>query len=79
MSKITRNLEVLDIVTLLSFVMGVENYKSNATQISNDELMQHIDKDTSELPEELKSCLENQNIVLNRILYILEEKNNDNK
>ena len=79
MSKITRNLEVLDIVTLLSFVMGVENYKSNATQISNDELMQHIDKDTSELLEELKSCLENQNIVLNRILYILEEKNNDNK
>ena len=79
MSKITRNLEVLDIVTLLSFVMGVENYKSNATQISNDELMQHIDKDTSELLEELKYCLENQNIVLNRILYILEEKNNDNK
>jgi hypothetical protein len=60
------NLEILDVVTLISFVMQIINYKENQQQSNNDDIMSELQ---SQDRKYLSKILENQN----KILKILEE------
>lgn len=69
------NEDLLDAVTLLSFMIGIANYGENLSQSDKDDMMQMLDKKTTAMLERLENDLERQNKMLREIL----EKLNDVK
>ena len=67
------NEDLLDAVTLLSFMIGIANYGQNLSQNDKDDMMQALDKKTNDMIERLENDLEKQNKILNEILNILKE------
>ena len=71
--KIMRyNEDLLDAVTLLSFMIGIANYGENLSQSDKDDMMQALDRKTNAMIERLENDLEEQNKLLNEILNILK-------
>lgn len=62
------NQDLLDIIQIVSFVVGVQNYKENLTQNDKDDIMNHLDKQTKEILIGVKAELERQNAMLEEIL-----------
>lgn len=69
------NEDLLDAVTLLSFMIGIANYGQNLSQNDKDDMMQALDKKTNDMIKRLENDLEEQNKILNEILNILKEGN----
>jgi len=67
------NEDLLDAVTLLSFMIGIANYGENLSQSDKDDMMQTLDRKTNAMIERLENDLEEQNKILNEILNILKE------
>ena len=67
------NEDLLDAVTLLSFVIGIANYGQNLSQNDKDDMMQALDRKTNDMIERLENDLEDQNKMLKEILNILKE------
>ena len=67
------NEDLLDAVTLLSFMIGIANYGQNLSQNDKDDMMQALDRKTNAMIERLENDLEEQNKLLNEILNILKE------
>lgn len=67
------NEDMLDAITLLSFVIGIANYGENLSQSDKDDMMQALDRKTNAMIERLENDLEEQNKLLNEILNILKE------
>lgn len=68
---------LLDILNVLSFIIGLMNLGENLTQGDKQELMSELDNKTSLLLKEIHTHLENQDIKLDDILKRLEELEND--
>lgn len=66
------NQDMLDSLTLLSFIIGIANYGENLSQSDKDDMMQMLDKKTNAMIERLENDLEEQNKLLNDILNILK-------
>ncbi len=66
------NEDMLDAITLLSFVIGIANYGENLSQSDKDDMMQALDRKTNAMIERLENDLEEQNKLLNEILNILK-------
>ena len=64
------SLKFLDVITLA-------NYEQNLQQSDNDDIMQELDKKTNLLIQQLEADLEQQNIMLKKILQELERLKND--
>lgn len=62
------NEDILDAITLLSFVIGIANYGENLSQSDKDDMMQMLDKKTNAMLERLENDLEQQNKMLIEIL-----------
>ena len=62
------NEDILDAITLLSFVIGIANYGENLSQSDKDDMMQMLDKKTNAMLERLENDLEQQNEMLREIL-----------
>ena len=67
------NEDLLDAVTLLSFMIGIANYGENLSQSDKDDMMQALDRKTNAMIERLENDMEEQNKLLNEILNILKE------
>lgn len=67
------NEDLLDAITLLSFVIGIANYGENLSQNDKDDMMQALDRKTNDMIERLENDLEEQNKLLNEMLNILKE------
>ena len=67
------NEDMLDAITLLSFMIGIANYGENLSQSDKDDMMQTLDRKTNAMIERLENDLEEQNKLLNEILNILKE------
>lgn len=67
------NEDLLDAVTLLSFMIGIANYGQNLSQNDKDDMMQALDRKTNAMIERLENDLEEQNKMLKEILNILKE------
>lgn len=66
------NEDLLDAVTLLSFMIGIANYGQNLSQNDKDDMMQALDRKTNLLVERLEKDLEEQNKMLEEILAIMK-------
>ena len=66
------NEDLLDAVTLLSFMIGIANYGQNLSQNDKDDMMQALDRKTNDMIERLEKDLEQQNKMLKEILAIMK-------
>ena len=66
-------LTLLDILNILSFIIGILNYNENLTQGDKQELMQEIDNKISLVLDKVQKHLEIQDNQLNIIIKRLEE------
>lgn len=66
-------LSLLDILNILSFIIGILNYNENLTQRDKQELMQEIDNKISLVLDKVQKHLEIQDKQLNIIIKRLEE------
>jgi hypothetical protein len=64
--------DLLDILNILSFLIGIMNYNENLTQGDKQELMQKFDDQTQTLLTEIHQHLEIQDQKIDRILQQLE-------
>lgn len=70
-------LSSIDIMSIMSFVIGLMNYNENLTQGDKQELMSALDDKIKLLLDEIHTHLEEQDIKLNTISARLEELSND--
>lgn len=69
----------LDILNILSFIIGMLNYNENLTQGDKQDLMQEFDSKSKFLLDEIHNHLESQDIQLKEIIKRLEELENDSR
>ena len=66
-------LDFIDLLSIMSFVIGLMNLDENLTQGDKQELMTELDHKTNNLLKELKKELNYQNMLLESILTKLED------
>ena len=72
------NDDFLDALAVVSFFVGIANYDENLSQSDKDDIMQALDKKTTNILERLENDIEQQNEILMDIqdrLKRLEDKN----
>ena len=70
----SNNNSLLDVLNVVSFLIGVANYNENLTQTDKQELIHKLDKQTSELLSQLNAHLERQDKNIDKLLTMLEVK-----
>ena len=70
----SNNNSLLDVLNVISFLIGVANYNENLTQTDKQELIHKLDKQTSELLSQLNAHLERQDENIDKLLTMLEVK-----
>ena len=68
-------LDFLDIITLLSFVISVENIEENLSQNDKQDLQNDLSEKAEIILKEIHTHLEKQDKLLNEIWSKLNEKN----
>ena len=64
----------IDAVALVGFLVDLANYKENLTQSDKDDIMQRLDKQSSDILTRVEHALEEQNEMLREILDRLDGK-----
>lgn len=67
------NQDLLDALTIASFLIGVANYNENLTQSDKDDIMKSLDQHTNDMLQKVHESLEEQNAMLREILSRLEK------
>lgn len=62
------NENMLDTLTVVSFLIGLANYRENLTQSDKDDIMNSLDQKTHDILEKVQESLEEQNAMLREIL-----------
>lgn len=62
------NQDFLNALQLVSFIVGVQNYKENLTQNDKDDIMNRLDQQTKDILTKVQSEIERQNDMLEEIL-----------
>ena len=62
------NLQFLDLLNIMSFIIGVMNYNENLTQGDKQDLMSALDEKTENLLNEIHEHLEKQDGQIKEIL-----------
>ena len=70
-------LSYLDVLNIMSFVIGLMNLDENLTQGDKQDLMDDFDKKTDTLLQEIHKHLENQDKKIDSIIERLEALKND--
>lgn len=65
-------LNVLDILNILSFFIGVLNLDQNLTQNDKQELMSEVDGKTAEILSEIQKHLENQDRKIDELMEMFK-------
>ena len=68
------SVDFLDIITLLSFVISVENLEQNLTQNDKQQLQNDLSEKADRILTEIHTHLEKQDKLLNDIMEKLNEK-----
>ena len=71
-------LDFLDLISIASFVIGLENLELNATQEDAQNLQRELSEKTDLLLQEIHSHLKEQDNRLSAIEQLLKEIKNDN-
>ena len=67
------NDELLDVITLLSFILQVQNYNENLSQNDKADLMHALDHKINDLLERIEQDIIDQNKKLDEILERLKK------
>lgn len=70
-----QQLDFLDLLNILSFVIGILNYQENLTQSDKQELLHKVDEDTQTAIQEIHNHLQMQDDKIDKIINILEDRN----
>ena len=62
------NQDFLNALQLVSFIVGVQNYKENLTQNDKDDIMNSLDQQTKDILTKVQNEIERQNEMLEEIL-----------
>ena len=62
------NLEFLDLLNIMSFIIGVMNYEENLTQSDKQDLMTEVDNQTEKMLNQIHEHLEKQDKQIKEIL-----------
>lgn len=73
MKNINEELDVLDVITIISFVIGLKNYQETLTQTDIDESLNRVENTLKELVINIDEHLKNQDSKIDLILKRLEE------
>ena len=68
------NEDMLDALTLVSFLIGVANYNENLTQSDKDDIMKSLDQQTNDILMRVEEALQEQNEMLIEILQELKRE-----
>ena len=68
------NEDMLDALTLVSFMIGVANYNENLTQSDKDDIMRSLDQQTTDILTKIEAQLKEQNEMLEDILTELRKE-----
>ena len=68
MVTVMYNQDFLNALQLVSFIVGVQNYKENLTQNDKDDIMNRLDQQTKDILTKVQSEIERQNDMLEEIL-----------
>ena len=77
-SGVYGELTFLDLISLCSFLIALQNLDSNISQDDMQELQATVSKKTNKLLSEIHYHLDTQDKKIDRILQLLEEKDNGN-
>lgn len=67
------NSDFLDAMAMMSFAIGLVNYRENLSQSNNDDIMGEVDKQTQLIIEKLEKSIDYQNDLLIEIRNMLKE------
>ena len=67
------NQDVLDAIAIVAFLVDIANYKENLTQNDKADIMNRLDKQTTDILKRVEGALEEQNEMLAEILDRLED------
>lgn len=73
---LNRELDIIDLLSIMDFIVGIMNYQENLTQTDKHELIQLLDKKTITIIDEIKKELNYQNTLLERVLNDKDKKIN---
>lgn len=76
-NNINRQLDLLDLMNIASFCIGLMNLNENVTQGDKQDLMQELSAKSDFLLDEIHKHLKNQDEKLETIMQRLEIKEND--
>ena len=65
-------LDFMDVLSICSFVIGLQNLQENMNQNDKQELMSSLDEKTNRILKEIQDHLEKQDDKIDHILDILE-------
>lgn len=68
------NQDYLDLLAVLSFIIGLLNYDENLSQSDKDDIMHQLDEKTNKMLEKIEEDLDEQNEMLREILRRLEKQ-----
>ena len=68
-----RNQDLLDALSVASFLVGIANYNENLTQNDKDDIMKRLDQQTRDILVKLQKSIDEQNEMLREILRRLEK------
>lgn len=68
------NNDLLDLITLLSFILQVANYNENLSQSDKADIMRALDSQTKSILERIENDLAEQNKMMQKILDKLERE-----
>lgn len=71
------NEDMLDALTLVSFMIGVANYNENLTQSDKDDIMKSLDQQTKDILTQIEAQLKEQNEMLEEIITELRKGKNE--
>ena len=67
-----QNLDMLDLITIMSFVIGLMNYDENLTQNDKQELQEDFSRKVNRVLKEIHEHLEKQDAKIEEILRLLK-------
>ena len=72
-SNLMYDRDFIDAIQIVSFIIGVLNYKENLTQNDKDDILNRLDQQTKDILTKVNNALEEQNEMLREILGRLKD------
>ncbi len=73
-NNLDNNIEFLDVLTIINFVIGLKNYGETLNQTDKQDLMKEVDQRTSKILKEIQEHLKIQDEKIDKVLKRLDKR-----